>query len=266
MKTFRLIETEKLDGYTNMAIDEALFLSYLKNKIPVLRIYEWEPPAISIGRFQNITNLFKENFSKYQIVRRITGGGSILHHQEITYSIVCSPDDLGIKKIEVKKGFKILTEFLIKTYRDFGLNAGYAISNFKKNLGIKTQLCFAGKEEYDIVIDRKKIGGNAQKRSKDSIFQHGSIPLMIDFDLFNEVFNKDFIPNKDSITWLKDYILDQDIIKFKERLKYNFEQSLNIKLYNDNLTFDEENLKNILIKEKYSNKEWNFYGKDTRMA
>ena len=89
---------------------------------------------------------------------------------------------------------------------------------------------------------------------------------MIDFDLFNEVFNKDFIPNKDSITWLKDYILDQDIIKFKERLKYNFEQSLNIKLYNDNLTFDEENLKNILIKEKYSNKEWNFYGKETRMA
>ena len=37
--------------------------------------------------------------------------------------------------------------------------------------------CFAEREKYDILINSKKVGGNAQKRVKDIIFQHGSIPL-----------------------------------------------------------------------------------------
>lgn len=266
MKTFRIIETEEYDGITNMAIDEAIFINYKHNKIPVLRIYGWKLPAISIGRFQNINNLFKDNNLNYQIVRRITGGGAIIHHNEITYSIICSPEDIEIDRVEVKKGFKILTEFLIKTYRDFKIKADYAISNLKENIVIKTQLCFAGKEEYDIVVDNKKIGGNAQKRGKDIIFQHGSIPVNMNYQLFNEVFNKEFIPDFNSITSLSEYLNKDDIVNFRERLKINFQDSLHIRGINDNLSKEEEYLKDILIKEKYSNKEWNFYGKETRMA
>ena len=266
MKEFRLLEHNDADGITNMAIDESLFINYKKYRIPTLRIYGWNPLAISVGRFQKIEGLFKNDMTNYTIVRRITGGGAIIHHNEITYSIVCSTQDLGIDKVEVKKGFKILTDFLIRTYKNFHLNANYAISEYSEKLGIKSKLCFAAKEEYDIVIDRKKIGGNAQKRGKDIIFQHGSIPIKIDFELFYKIFNESFTPNKNSITFLLNHITEKDIINFKELLKYNFEKSLNIRLIKEQLTKEENYTKNILIKEKYSNKEWNLYGKETRMA
>ena len=41
----------------------------------------------------------------------------------------------------------------------------------------KSAYCQEGFEPYDILVDGKKIGGNAQRRSKDTIFQHGSISI-----------------------------------------------------------------------------------------
>jgi lipoate-protein ligase A len=47
-----------------------------------------------------------------------------------------------------------------------------------RQLGGRTALCFAGTESCDIIIAGRKIGGNAQRRLKNVIFQHGSIPLL----------------------------------------------------------------------------------------
>jgi lipoate-protein ligase A len=66
-------------------------------------------------------------------------------------------------------------------YKKFGLEPSYAkYQRPDESLGIKTGFCFSGSEEYDIIINGKKIGGNAQGRKKEIIFQHGSIPLAID--------------------------------------------------------------------------------------
>jgi lipoate-protein ligase A len=50
-----------------------------------------------------------------------------------------------------------------------------------ERLGQKTAFCFAGKEEYDLLIKGRKMGGNAQRRFKDVIFQHGSIPIILNW-------------------------------------------------------------------------------------
>ena len=47
----RFIDTGFNDCFTNMAIDEALALN---STIPILRIYQWKPEAISLGFNQNI--------------------------------------------------------------------------------------------------------------------------------------------------------------------------------------------------------------------
>ena len=43
--------------------------------------------------------------------------------------------------------------------------------------GARTPFCFAGRESYDILIEGRKVGGNAQRRLRNAVFQHGSIPL-----------------------------------------------------------------------------------------
>jgi lipoate-protein ligase A len=76
---WRLVQTGILDGPTNMAIDEALLEAVLATEsLPVLRIYSWEPPCLSIGRDQDwdIIELDICAQKGWDVVRRPTIGRS----------------------------------------------------------------------------------------------------------------------------------------------------------------------------------------------
>ena len=179
---WRLIDTGPRDGASNMAIDEALLDNFDPGKsAPVFRLYGWNPPALSLGRFQDagkVLDLERCRGGGVPVVRRITGGGVIYHADELTYAIVCGPQHLP-ERTTVKESFRFLTGFLLSFYRELGIPAVYAadVPENLSRLGKRTALCFAGRESYDIQIDGRKIGGNAQRRSREAVFQHGSIPL-----------------------------------------------------------------------------------------
>ncbi len=182
MTSWRFIDTGPLDGPTNMAVDEALLTRFdPASSAPVLRFYGWAPPAFSLGRFQdagNVLDIGKCRETGIPIVRRVTGGGAIYHAEELTYSLVCTSGQIPPAS-SVKDSFRVLTRFLIRFYEKLGLDARYAVDHYPAGtrLGVRTPLCFAGRETYDIVVAGRKIGGNAQRRLKNVIFQHGSIPL-----------------------------------------------------------------------------------------
>ena len=165
-----------------MAIDEALLRSFdPESSLPVLRLYGWNPPALSLGRFQNaaeVLDLERCRADGVAVVRRVTGGGVIYHADELTYSLVCAPYQIPPAS-SVKDSFRVLTGFLLAFYRTLGLDAAYAVDAVPEGtrLGERTAFCFAGRESFDILADGRKIGGNAQRRLKGVIFQHGSIPL-----------------------------------------------------------------------------------------
>ncbi len=181
--TWRLIATGSLTGVENMAIDEALLSCFAAEKpLPILRLYGWSPPAFSYGRFQHpeeTLSLEKCAAAGVQVVRRITGGGLLYHGNELTYSLAC-PAEFITGAQSVKDAFFHLTSFLITFYRKLGLEAMHATDYYggEKRLGGRSALCFAGTESCDILIGGRKIGGNAQRRLRNVIFQHGSIPLL----------------------------------------------------------------------------------------
>ena len=180
--SWRLIDTGPLDGPTNMAVDEALLLSFLpETSAPVLRLYGWSPPALSLGRFQKadeVLDLARCATARVPVVRRITGGGVIYHADELTYSLVCAPRHLPAATT-IKESFRTLTTFLRRFYQGLNLVPVWAVDAVSpgERLGERTAYCFAGRESYDILLAGRKIGGNAQRRLKGIIFQHGSIPL-----------------------------------------------------------------------------------------
>lgn len=182
MATWRLIDTGPLPGPENMAIDEALLSCFDPvSSLPILRLYGWSPPAFSCGRFQQpeeILRLERCRADGIPVVRRITGGGVIYHARELTYSLVC-PAAVIPDSRSVKAAFFHLTAFLIAFYRRLGLSPCHAVDYHRdgRRLGERTPLCFAGTESCDILLGGRKIGGNAQRRLKEIIFQHGSIPL-----------------------------------------------------------------------------------------
>jgi lipoate-protein ligase A len=200
-KVWRVILSDHNNAYHNMAMDEAILENFINNDpAPVLRIYGWEPEAFSFGVGQDAEDNFNiEECRKrgMDIVRRMTGGGVLFHSGDISYSIVASLKDLGCEG-SVVASYKTICAFLIEMYNGLGLQAGFAAeinngdsSNFSESCQekIKTvplNLCMASNEKYDILVDGKKLGGNAQKRRGSAILQHGSIPLSATFSRSRE--------------------------------------------------------------------------------
>ncbi len=229
MDKWRFIDSGRQAPFFNMALDNFLFNSFSShNSISTFRIYRWNKPAISLGRFQeaeeilNIKNCRKDNIS---IVKRITGGGAIYHSpDELTYSLVCAAS--FFKADSVKDSYRKITRFLIKAYRALGFSAQYArdYKKSKKPLGAVSDFCFSGWQDYDILIAGKKIGGNAQKRKKGVIFQHGSIPFKIPANIDNYFLKP--INNKNNYLCLSE-INFTDVKKLKKTLVESFKNNLN---------------------------------------
>ena len=175
-KNFRLIFSNTLSARENMATDEALFASFDENSLPIFRVYDWEK-SFTIGISQNFSKfLDKKKFDEYNnnYSKRITGGGILFHGHDISYSLLIPNSYL--KGLSVKQSYEKICTFLLEFYKNLGLNAIY-VKDDKNTTLSKSEFCQVGFEAYDILVDGKKIGGNAQRRTKKFIFQHGSIPL-----------------------------------------------------------------------------------------
>jgi len=261
MNRCRLIDTGSLDCYSNMAIDEALLEAYgIEGSLPVLRIYGWKPAAFSIGYSQDPGNELNLNRCKnagISFVRRFTGGGVIFHKDELTYSIVCKREDLGISAFS-KEAYKVLCLFIIKAYKSLGLCAEYCLRETTRQ--DKSWFCFSERERYDILINGKKLGGNAQRRRKDIIFQHGSIPLKSHIEQAVPMLRGCPKIDRAKATSLS-HALGRDIgyKSLKDTLIKSFKQVFNSDILESSLSQREISLARTLLNEKYIKKEWNLY-------
>lgn len=263
--TWRLIVSTPLSGAENMATDEALLRSFdPATSPPVLRLYAWSPPALSLGRFQRAAEVLNLDLCKADdvaIVRRVTGGGVIFHADELTYSLVCAPAQIPPAS-SIKDSFRVLTGFLLSFYRSLGLDAAYATDAAPEgvHLGERTAFCFAGKESFDILAGGRKIGGNAQRRGKGVIFQHGSIPLL-NRARKGLTYMQDQSPEyADGAVSLSEcgVIIDRSFLV--NSLTTAFSSNFGIVLQSDSLSEQEQRGMQELLENKYRTDCWNLEG------
>lgn len=256
-----------------MAVDEALLNSFDPHSaLPVLRLYGWNPPALSLGRFQKTAEVLDLQLCRADtvpLVRRITGGGVIYHADELTYSIICSPGQIPPAS-SVKDTFRVLTGFLLAFYNNLGFEARYA-SEFTVPgvvLGERTSFCFAGRETFDIIVNGRKIGGNAQRRLKGLIFQHGSIPVinraekglsyMLERDPRLIAGTTGIIDCTGGRAGTAPY--DAPYTMLFEQLKKSFTTCFAVDLLDETLTAAEQACAAELLENRYLNDEWNIEG------
>lgn len=173
-KVLRLLETGRRSAEENSALDRFLTQQFSERKTPTLRIYSWEK-SYTVGLSQSLEEYTHLNSFSNSCAKRITGGGVLFHGHDVSYSIIIPTDFWG--ELNVKETYEKICSFLILFYKKLGLNAHFA-KDSKQFEPEKSPFCQSGTELYDIVINDVKIGGNAQRRTKDFIFQHGSIPIL----------------------------------------------------------------------------------------
>jgi len=233
---FRVIITKQKSARENMAIDDALLSNYKENDLAILRLYTWNKDSLTIGISQDFSNYtFIDNPNKFG-AKRITGGGILFHGHDLSYSLVIPTEML--KNFSIKQSYENICSFILKFYKYLGLNVCYAKDDENIQLS-KSEYCQVGYEAYDILVNGKKIGGNAQRRTKKAIFQHGSIPI-------NRTESDEKFGNS-----LKDVNINITFEEAIELLIKSFEDSFNVEIEYSELTEDEKEKKELLLKDKY---------------
>jgi lipoate-protein ligase A len=230
----RVLESGDNIGSLNMAIDE--FLLYNCSD-PVLRIYGWSKPCISIGYFQSTDDI---NYKKcleqnIDVVRRITGGGAVFHDMELTYSFVTKNFPQSILE-----SYKEISEIVIQALKKLGLDAKFSPLN-------------------DVTVNEKKVCGNAQTRKNNTLLQHGTILLKVDFEKMFSLLSVPIEKISDKkISDVKDRVvgISKTFEQVSEALKDSTSDVFGCKLVSYNLNQEELKSCQKLADEKFSTNNW----------
>jgi lipoate-protein ligase A len=170
---WRLLETGAGDAAWNMAVDEALARVHARGDgPPTLRLYTWDPPAVSVGYAQALegeVDLEACRRAGVHWVRRPTGGRAILHEHELTYSLVIRQSRLPGP---VPATYGQLARGLAGAMRQLGLEPTLAAPPARA--ARHSAACFDEPSAHELLVAGKKVLGSAQVRREGVILQHGS--------------------------------------------------------------------------------------------
>jgi lipoyl(octanoyl) transferase len=153
----------------NMAFDEVLLLA---SSEPVLRLYQWQRPAVSLGYFIRHSTVPADG---REIVRRMTGGGVVEHGEDLTYSLII-PASHPLAEAPPRHSYRVIHKAIAAWLSRLGISATLAPA---PHVG-PAQVCFQSAAESDILLAGKKIAGAAQRRTRAGLLHQGSIlcPLL----------------------------------------------------------------------------------------
>lgn len=259
MPTWRWLDTGAANGFINMAIDEAILVSYQRRNVaPTVRVYRWRPACVSLGYFQPArdVNTAACRDRNVDIVRRLSGGRAILHDHELTYSVVVDEDTLDARG--VMPTFRKISGAIIVALKEIGIPAELKASAERSEAAPRSgAACFATAARCDLVVSGKKIVGSAQVRRAGAFLQHGAIPLC-----FDPCAAQDLLPGGDG---LKQKVVDvrtasgNDTLSYAElaaALRRGFESALGLDLERGRLTDEEQERAQGLAQTKYATPQW----------
>ena len=244
---WRVIALEENTAVKNMALDEAV-CNAVANKMsfPTIRFYRWKPSAVSIGYFQSLESevrLHECEMLGVDIVRRRTGGGAVYHDNqgEITYSVI-APEGLFPK--DIIESYKVICGWITDAFSLLGMKAEFKPIN-------------------DIILNGKKVSGNAQTRRNGILLQHGTILYDLDvkkmFTVLNvgpeKIADKFIATVEERVTSItknssvsKDEVYQALVSAFTKDKKWGFGK------YSEQEIAQAEEL----AQSRYASKEWNF--------
>jgi len=260
MGAWRLLKLETHNAFMNMAIDEAILRARIAERVPnTLRFYRWKPSAVSIGKFQKPENeVYLDNCRRLgvDVVRRISGGGTVYHdaEDEVTYSLIAKTEDLGVTDIAAV--YARVYAGIADALRLLGITADFNEGNAKN--------C------PNLTVNGKKISGSAQAHKSGIVLQHGTLLLSVDLERMFTVLRVPWAKTcmevvgvaKNKITSVKEELGHAVSAETANNaLSVGFKNAFGIQLTDGELTPFERELAEELCREKYATDDWNFYGK-----
>ena len=170
-------------GEENMAIDRQLMAAFLDGRFQqrfgrdccLWRFYAWHPYAVTVGYNQDLSgiDLLKCRSEGIDVVRRPTGGRAVFHAEEFTYSFFAE------SLAQNSELYRMVHEVIQLALQGLGINARFCRSTLPPiQVGASRAVsCFTASARYELQVEGRKLVGSAQRKSRNVLLQHGSLPL-----------------------------------------------------------------------------------------
>ena len=161
-----VLDPEPHTAALNMALDEVLLASCTG---PLLRVYRWVRPAVSFGYFGKVADV-EAAWPGREMVRRWTGGGSVPHGADVTYTLLV-PRSCAFARRAPEESYRVIHEHLAALLAAHGAEVRVAAVASAP----VSAACFENPARYDILAAEGKVAGAAQRRTRAGLLHQGSI-------------------------------------------------------------------------------------------
>lgn len=186
MKKAIIVKTNKFDVYENMACDEIMCETMPEKYI--LRFFNWSENGITFGfsqRYKNVINMIDDKYKNFNITRRPTGGGIVIHETDLTFSFIFYSPEIFNPLLTYEK----LHSAIYNEYIQNGINIDIA-NGVKKDYNVENMDCFKKPVEKDLLSGGKKILGGALRKFSDYLLYQASLQFESardNFDLHSRI-------------------------------------------------------------------------------
>lgn len=184
-----IIGTGKASAAQNMAWDEEL-LSGLsgQNANPILHLYDWSGPSATYGHFIDPSKLLCMSSAEahgLQLARRPTGGGLIFHMTDWAFSVLV-PAGHPAFSVNTLENYAFVNKMVMEVVGKFsGKQAALSLLPAEEKAeGAVRHFCMAKPTRYDVMLNGRKVGGGAQRRTRSGFLHQGTISLALPDEAF----------------------------------------------------------------------------------
>ncbi len=260
--TWRLIKTDQNNAAMNMAIDEAMLLTQKASFQPTLRIYDWLHTAFSFGYFQRIAQEVDVEACAAQgieLVRRMTGGGTVIHGWDVTYTII-APHGSGMFPKDISAAYGAISDCLINGLRRLEIDVTHQIE--KPIARDAPNICLTNPAQYDTLLNGKKIAGVSQRRNQAGVMYQGYIaldlPTLDVLALASRQVSLEQVAAGESNAINQCRFTPIDRKQLEAAVATGFRETLGVELVEAELSPEEIETAKSLAQTKYGSAEWNF--------
>ena len=160
------------DGNGNMARDAALLAEAEEGRTG-WRVYGWDGPWVSLGRFQDPARAVAPGWDRWCV--RPTGGKAVLHGHDVTFAYALPHGGDGRR---VKALYRALIAPLVEALNECGLECRLAETTRYVGRGRESADCFAFRSPNDVVCPDTgaKVCGCALRIAERGALLQASVP------------------------------------------------------------------------------------------
>lgn len=161
----------------NMSVDAQALENI--SEASILRFYEWSAPSITYGYFVDPLEFFNPTeIDKHglELAKRPTGGGIIFHQDDLSFSLII-PASHPFYHLNSLHSYQKINGLVLEAIQQ--TIPSTIIQSCCFDSAPRGGFCMAKPTKYDILLEGKKVGGAAQRKTKKGLLHQISLCLKV---------------------------------------------------------------------------------------